>query len=154
MKLRITVGSEQKINGYINIDPVSQFDDLQVDLRNLDSVADDAECSEILAEEVIDFVHREEVYPLLDHWIGKLRHGGKIFVSFYDTRQIVKAYYRGKIDDDEFNQIVHGTFSAPWDIRLSHTTLEEISMFFQARGLTVTKKTLDGLKATIGATRP
>jgi hypothetical protein len=65
MKLRITVGSEQKINGYINIDPVSQFDDLQADLRNLDLVADDAECSEILAEEVIDFVHREEVYPLL-----------------------------------------------------------------------------------------
>ena len=49
---------------------------------------------------------------------------------------------------------MHGTFSAPWDIRLGHTTVEEVSKFLQTRGLVVTKKTLDGLKATIGATRP
>ena len=50
--------------------------------------------------------------------------------------------------------IVHGTFSAPWDIRLSHTTVEELSQFLQSRGLVIIKKTLDGLKATIGVERP
>jgi predicted SAM-dependent methyltransferase len=153
MKIRITVGSEEKLNGYTNIDPISHFDDLNADLRNLDEIASDAECSEILADEVIDFIRQEEVYPILDHWISKLRHKGNIFISFYDTRQIAKAFFRGKINLDEFNKIVHGTFSAPWDVRLSHTTVEEISKFLQSRGLVVNKKTLDGLKATIGATR-
>jgi predicted SAM-dependent methyltransferase len=154
MKIRITVGAEEKLNGYINVDPVSRFDDLESDVRNLDPIAEDAECSEILAEEVIDFIRREEVYPILDHWISKLRHGGKMYLSFYDTRQIAKAFFRGKINLDEFNTIVHGTFSAPWDVKLGHTTVEEVSRFLQARGLVVTKKTLDGLKATIGAARP
>tara|TARA_R100001082_G_scaffold96161_1_gene63643 strand:- start:4931 stop:5395 length:465 start_codon:yes stop_codon:yes gene_type:complete len=153
MKIRITVGSEEKLNGYTNIDPISHFDGLNADLRNLDAIASDAECSEILADEVIDFIRQEEVYPILDHWISKLRHKGSIFISFYDTRQIAKAFFRGKINLDEFNKIVHGTFSAPWDVRLSHTTVEEISKFLQSRGLIVNKKTLDGLKATIGATR-
>ena len=154
MKLRITVGAEDKLNGYTNVDPVSQFDGLDADLRNLDAIVSDAECSEILADEVIDFIRQEEVYPILDHWINKLRHNGNIFVSFYDTRQIAKAFFRGKISLDEFNKIVHGTFSAPWYIRLGHTSVEEVSKFLQTRGLVVTKKTLDGLKATIGATRP
>ena len=154
MKIRITVGADEKLNGYINVDPVSRFDNLESDVRNLDSIAEDAECSEILAEEVIDFVRREELYPILDHWISKLRHGGKMYLSFYDTRQIAKAFFRGKINLDEFNMIVHGTFSAPWDIRLSHTTIEELSQFLQSRGLVITKKTLDGLKATIGVERP
>jgi len=154
MKVRITVGAEEKLNGYINLDPISKFDSLDTDLRNLDGIVEDAECSEIIAEEVIDFVGRQEVYPILDHWISKLRHDGKIFLSFYDTRQIAKAFFRGKINLDEFNMIVHGTFSASWDIRLSHTTVEELSTFLESRGLVITKKTLDGLKATIGAIRP
>ena len=95
MKLRITVGAEDKLNGYTNVDPVSQFDGLNADLRNLDAIVSDAECSEILADEVIDFIRQEEVYPILDHWINKLRHNGNIFVSFYDTRQIAKAFFRG-----------------------------------------------------------
>ena len=81
MKIRITVGAEEKLNGYINVDPVSRFDDLESDVRNLDSIAEDAECSEVLAEEVIDFIRREEVYPILDHWISKLRHGGKMSIE-------------------------------------------------------------------------
>jgi len=153
MKIRITVGAEEKLNGYTNVDPIAQFDGLKSDLRNLDSVAEDAECSEILADGVIGFLQRDQVYPILDHWLSKLRHNGKIFISFYDIRQIAKAYYRGQINNDEFNQVVHGTFSEPWDVQLSHTTIEEVSAFFEARNLIVTKKTLDGLKATIGATR-
>ena len=105
MKIRITVGSEEKLNGYTNIDPISHFDGLNADLRNLDEIASDAECSEILADEVIDFIRQEEVYPILDHWIRKLRHKGNIFISFYDTRQIAKAFFRGKINLDEFKWI-------------------------------------------------
>ena len=81
MKLRITVGAEDKLNGYTNVDPVSQFDGLNADLRNLDAIVSDAESSEILADEVIDFIRQEEVYPILDHWINKLRHNGNIFIS-------------------------------------------------------------------------
>ena len=57
MKIRISVGQREKLNGYINIDPISKFDDIAVDIRNIDPIASDAECTEIICEYVIHSRH-------------------------------------------------------------------------------------------------
>ena len=154
MKVRISVGQREKLNGYINVDPISKFDDLAVDIRNIDSVASDAECTELICEDVIDFLHREETFEVLTGWSKKIRHKGEIVVTSVDAYQVCRSFLEKDIDIEQFNKIVHGTFQSPWDVRLSHTTLEELSEFFTSLGLIVTKKKISGIRIIIEATRP
>ena len=144
MKIRITVGEKEKLNGYINIDPITKFDDMPYDIRNLDDVVSDAECMEIISDDVIDFLEKKGSMEALAHWVKKIRHGGKIIVTSIDAYEVSKSFYRKNFDIDMFNKAIHGNFSAPWDVRLSHTTIEELSDFFQSQGLNVTKKRING----------
>ena len=48
MKVRITVGEQEKLNGYTNVAPITKFDGLSIDIRNLDDLVSDAECTEII----------------------------------------------------------------------------------------------------------
>ena len=154
MKIRITVGEQEKLNGYLNIDPITKFDGLAVDIRNLDEVVSDAECTEIISEDVIDFLEKEESMISLSHWIKKLRHGGKIIVTSVDAREVSRSFYRKEIDIEIFNKAMHGNFLEPWDVRLSHSTLEELSSFFESQDLKVTKKRINGIKLIVEAQRP
>tara|TARA_R110000851_G_scaffold301058_1_gene457343 strand:+ start:352 stop:816 length:465 start_codon:yes stop_codon:yes gene_type:complete len=154
MKIRVTVGETNKLNGYINVDPVSKFDDLSTDVRNLDDIAADAECTEIISEGVIDFLEKSDVAKALTNWTKKIRHGGKIVVTSIDAREVSKAFYRNQMTADEFNRLIHGGFSGAWDVYLSHTTAEELSSFFEAQGFKVTKKRINNFKLLVEACRP
>ena len=65
MKIRITVGEKEKLNGYINIDPITKFDDMPCDIRNLDDVVSDAECTESISDDVIDFLDKGSSWSLV-----------------------------------------------------------------------------------------
>tara|TARA_Y100000593_G_scaffold83590_1_gene157700 strand:- start:14031 stop:14495 length:465 start_codon:yes stop_codon:yes gene_type:complete len=154
MKIRITVGDDQKLSGYTNIDPITKFDDLSVDIRDLDEVVSDAECMEILSDDVIDYLEKEESMRVISHWAKKLRHGGKIIVTSIDAHEVARSFYRKEIDVQTFNKAIHGSFTQPWDVRLSQTTLEELSSFLESNGLQVTKKRINGIKLVVEAERP
>tara|TARA_Y100000401_G_scaffold109082_1_gene104953 strand:- start:1409 stop:1873 length:465 start_codon:yes stop_codon:yes gene_type:complete len=154
MKIRITVGEEEKLNGYVNVDPITKFDGLAVDIRNLDNVASDAECTEIIAEDVIDYLEKEESLQVLSHWIKKLRHKGKIVVTSVDAHEVAKAFFRKEMDIKTFNRAIHGNFLQPWDVKMSHATLEELDHVFSSSGLVVTKKRTNGIKLIVEAERP
>ena len=98
--------------------------------------------------------YREESFTVLKHWVKKIRHKGKIVVTSVDTHQVCKSFLDKEIDIDQFNKIVHGTFQAPWDVRLSHSSLEELAEFLTSLGLIVTKKRISGIRAILEATRP
>ena len=153
MKVSITVGSPFRKNGYLNIDPITKPDGLDVDIRNLDDVVDDAECSEFIAEDVLDYLESSEADKVLNHWIGKLRRGGKIVVGGTDVYEASKMFYQQKIDLEEFNKLVHGAFSQPWDVRLHNVTLEYMQSKLENAGLKVTKKRLDGYRIVIEGER-
>jgi len=154
MKIRITVGAKEKLNGYLNVDPISKFDDLSVDIRNLDDVVSDAECTEIISEGVIDFLSREDFVLSINNWVKKMRHGGKIIIISIDALETAKSLFRNKINIETFNNLIHGGFSAGWDVFLSHTTLEELSGLLESLGLTITKKRINGLNLIVEAKRP
>ena len=65
-----------------------------------------------------------------------------------------KSFYRKTIDIAVFNKAIHGNFLEPWDVRLSHTTIEELSEFFRSQGLNLTKKRTNGIKLIVEAERP
>tara|TARA_R110002110_G_scaffold37253_6_gene123268 strand:- start:6978 stop:7442 length:465 start_codon:yes stop_codon:yes gene_type:complete len=154
MKIRITVGEKQKLNGYTNIDPITKFDDIAIDIRNLDELVSDAECTEIISEGVIDFLNRGDFVIAINNWVKKMRHGGKIIVTSIDALEVAKAFSRKEIDIEVFNQAIHGNLSSGWDVLLSHTTLEELSSILEKLGLTVTKKRINGIKLIVEAERP
>ena len=154
MKIRITVGEKEKLNGYLNIDPIAKFDDLSVDVRNLDDIVSDSECTEIISDGVIDFLNRKDFALAIKHWVKKMRHGAKIIVTSIDALEVAKSFSRKKIDTEVFNKAIHGNFSEDWDIFLNHTTLEELSSILETLGLTVTKKRINGIKLTVEAERP
>jgi len=153
MKIRITVGENDKLNGYVNIDPITKIGGLSIDVRDISEVVSDSECVELISEDVIDYLEKEQSIQALSGWIKKIRRGGKIIVTSIDAYAVAKSFYRKEIDIATFNKIIHGSFSAPWDVRLSHTTIEELCDLFQSKGLKVTKKRINGIKLIVEAER-
>ena len=110
MKVRITVGEQEKLNGYTNVDPITKFDGLSIDIRNLDDLVSDAECTEIISEGVIDYLNKDDLVLSITNWVKKMRHGGKIVVTSIDALEVAKAFAKQKIDIDTFNKAIHGGF--------------------------------------------
>ena len=154
MKVRITVGEQEKLNGYTNVDPITKFDGISIDVRNLDGLVSDAECTEIVSEGVIDYLDRKDFVLAISNWVKKMRHGGKIVVTSIDALEVAKGFLKRKIDIEVFNKAIHGGFSSPWDVFLSHTTIEELSSILEGLGLIITKKRTNGIKLIVEAKRP
>ena len=70
-----------------------------------------------------------------------------------DVYEASKMFYQQKIDLEEFNKLVHGAFSQPWDVRLHNVTLEYMQSKLENAGLKVTKKRLDGYRIVIEGER-
>ena len=58
------------------------------------------------------------------------------------------------MDIKTFNRAIHGNFLQPWDVKMSHATLEELDHVFSSSGLVVTKKRTNGIKLIVEAERP
>ena len=159
MKINITIGSKETKNGYVNIDPITgstepeKNQSIKADIRNLDSIVDDSECTELIAEDALDFLESKEALTTLSHWIKKLRHGGKIVVGGIDAYETCRLFFQQKIDLQSFNALIHGDFSSPWDVRLSHLTMEELSNYFIKHDLQILKKGVEGFRMFVKGER-
>jgi hypothetical protein len=60
MKVRISVGESEKLSGYFNIDPITKFDDVGVDIRDISEYVDDASCESFVIDHVLGFLEKEE----------------------------------------------------------------------------------------------
>ena len=157
MKVRISVGSGFTKPGYLNIDPVTgKNDELSVkgDVRNLDEFVADAECTELIAENVLNYLEATEADQVLQHWVKKLRHGGTIVIGGIDAHQVSKMFYYQEIDIKEFNALTHGQFSEPWDVFMSHTTIKDLQQKLESYGIKILKKRNDGFNLIIEGQRP
>ena len=160
MRVSITVGETEFRNGYLNIDPISGSDSgdaggaIKADIRNLDEIIMDSECVEIIAEDVLDYLVRNDAIVTLQHWVTKLRKGGKIIVGGTDSFEVSKQFCQKIIGVDEFNTIMHGGFSQPWDTKLSHTSLEDLQQQLESYGIKIIKKRVNGFRLVIEGERP
>lgn len=135
--MRINLGDEQK-TGYENLS----------DVRNLELC--DAEATEILALDVIDHISVAEVNVTLDHWVSKLRMGGKLIVGGVDAFSVAKAFSVYQISIDEYNELVHGGDKP----RLVSLTMGGLTSYFeQKHGLKIIKKRYDGFSYLIEVER-
>ena len=169
MRVSITVGATQFKNGYLNIDPISEeggelvgsryhqdnFDgSIKADVRNLDDVAMDSECVEIIAEDVLDYLVIDEARAAIAHWIKKLRHGGRIVIYGTDSYEVCKQLMQRTIDIDQFNHLIHGEFTQPWDVKMSHMSIGDLQNELESHGIKILKKRVNGFSMVIEGERP
>lgn len=165
MKINMTVGQRSLLNGYLNIDPTYKTDGIlskesiglnikKADVRNLDGLAEDAECTEIIVNSVYDFLNLEDAIKSIKHISTKLRHKGKIVLIGSDARELCRKFIEGSIDIINFNEELHGSFQETWDVKMSHFTMETMSELLESLGLKVTKKRLENYNYLVEAIRP
>jgi len=172
MKLNITIGGNDILSGYLNIDPtheapqvkiltkssitdnIANDNVLKADIRNLDGHVEDAECTEIIINNICDFLEMQDALSAMKHWSKKLRHKGSITLIGSDAYEISKAFLNGELNILEFNQQMHGEFSAPWDVKMSHFTMEAACEALAALGLEISTKRLHKYNYTVKAVRP
>lgn len=103
MKLYISVG-QAPLAGFMNIDVTKH----QINLGNLDNFCDDAECTEIILDGVIQFVPYEKIKDVMLHLLKKLRHGGTFKLTFTDINCIIREYTKGGLNYESLNAMLFG----------------------------------------------
>ena len=154
MKVRISVGESEKLSGHLNIDPITKFDDVAVDIRDISEYVDDASCESFVIDHVLGFLEKEEAKRVFVQYMKKIRHEGTITVSEIDAYEIARSFYKNDVDIDFFNKAIHGNFEKPWDVKLSSFTIDELIDILREDNFQITKKRLNGARFTVEAIRP
>jgi hypothetical protein len=124
--------------------------------RNLDKWVDNGEAAEILAYDVIDFLEPTQVFDTINHWVGKLAHGGKIVIGGTDIYNVCLDFSRFKINIVQANKALHGSFEKPFLFRRVNYTLDGLVNQLRDCGLKILKKRFDTetYMMTVEAIRP
>lgn len=146
MKLNLSVG-KPPINGYTNIDLATQ----SIDFNNMNSVCEAAECTELLIDESLQYLPLQQVQPILNKLITRLRKNGKMIVIGFDLNEVIKMYLNGIMSVADFNYAVFGNNNPKKCSCVSHTDIQNL---LTIGGLKIISVNLNTGKFTIVAQRP
>ena len=153
MKVHINVG-KPAINGYINLDPMGGEDKCVGQITNINGIAEDAECTEILADDILDFIPSNEILNTLRHYVGKLRHGGKLIIGGTDLHSVCQAIVTKQLNCVEANHLLHGEQNNTWAFKYGQINLDDLVKLLSDLGLKIMKKRLNSYKMCVEAIRP
>jgi hypothetical protein len=163
MKLNLTFNHENTLSGFVNINPflpngadVLQGDTPKIrhDFTNLDQICDNSECETIIADYVLSFYGSRDVDNILNHWISKLRHNGKLIICDYDIYQICKGVGNYTIDLAHANALLYGTQANQWNFRRSLISSADLAKALQRCGLKIYKNRINNFNFVVEANRP
>lgn len=157
MKIQLYFVEGTSLSGYLNISPLIEQDtdtEMNVDCRNLDAVACDAEVSELIVHNVLGYIPPDQVSVVLDNWVRKLRKGGKIIIVDLDAYQVSKAFVQFNIDIDKFNGLLYGNQNLLGFSRATCLTLTGLSNHLSnVYKLKIIKKRIEDLGFVLEAVR-
>lgn len=158
MKLNLLRNSPDTMSGYINIDAFGGDDPnkKQGDVTNLDTIVCDAEAEEIIARDVIDFLPPIVVNRVIDHWIKKLSHGGKLVIGGIDMYDVCKAVASYALPPTDASIMLHGEQEPTkgWNIRKSTANMSDVVQLLKAKGLNIISKRCANYRFSVVAERP
>ena len=157
MKINLMYGSGQKLQGFLNINPIPNEDEdvITSDVTNLDFFVDDAEAEVIIARDVINFLPRRYMTAATNHWVKKLRHGGRIVMGGLDIYSLSRDVISKKISLHDLNIILYGSESPSWDVRTNIFNMESLVSYLKTDcGLTIMKSRIDKYEIVVEAIRP
>ena len=157
-KLNLLYGGGDHMSGYLNIDPLADPENDKIivaDWKNLDELVDDAEATEILAlNSLIEFVPRPEINNVVDHWISKLRHGGKLVCAFIDTYEVCREFVNFNIGMGEVNEVFHGSQDRKELVKHCSFTTHGFAEYLSVKhDMKIIKRRLNGFDAIVEAER-
>ena len=103
MKLNISIGNTE-LSGYTNIDVATA----KIDMGNLAETCGEAECTDIIVDDVMRFMPHQKIPLVIEHIVSRLRHKGTLTFIFPDLNGVVRSYQNAEIDEEKFNQILFG----------------------------------------------
>lgn len=144
MKIKLSI-NDVPFSGYVNIDPFpkpspADCDQVIGDPRVSIGVAEDNECIEILAPNIVNYIHHTELMNFITEWAKKLRHGGKFILGGVDGFDVAKRYARQEITTQEYNAMLYGPQKTAWGYFLGNMPLHEITNIFEGIGLRIEKR--------------
>ena len=140
MKLKVVWKKSEDPEDYLEVIP---YED------NLDEVCENGEATEILTENIIDYLKADEVGDFINKCISKLRHGGFLTLDGTDFSEIVRLYYNAAIDLAKTNLLLFGEGN-----KKSISSGYELSEALTDVGLTVDKCRYENGRYLIKAVRP
>lgn len=105
----------------------------------------DNECTEILANDILDCFSVEKIAECLQLLASKLRLGGSLVVGGKDVRLFSKAVINGQIKEQEASQLINAVNSM--------TSVGTVVQFVNSLGLNVVSTQIAGMHFEIKATR-
>ena len=147
MKISIT-RSPSFITDYINICPL-----LGHHLQNFDNLVGNNQCTEILANNIINHIAHHNIEATLKYWVSKLRKNGQIIIDGTDARLVNFHFMNGDISVAQLNMLLFGRFSTPWDIQSGLYTNAFIKDLLVKNGLKILKVELIDYSFLIKAQR-
>jgi hypothetical protein len=156
MKINLLYNSNNLLSGYLNIDPLSSEDDIQSgkkvqgNIFDLNWAVEDAECTSIVAEDIINYVPAENIAQVLDNWVRKLRHNGTIIITGVDLYEVCRGINGRYIDLENANQLFYGETGE----KKSILSGSDLTRALEECGLKIIKNRYNSYKYTIEAERP
>lgn len=158
MKINLLYNNPYDVrSGYINIDPFAQMGDpagrISGDLNNLEDLVCANEATEIVAHDLLDKFPAEYVDQILDHWLSRLAHKGKLTVSVIDVYEVGKSILTNLLNMDQIQILLHGQPVKGHTV-LTAFTLEQLDNVLSNKGYKVLKKFVENHRAIITVERP
>jgi 2-succinyl-5-enolpyruvyl-6-hydroxy-3-cyclohexene-1-carboxylate synthase len=156
-KINLLIDSPAVKDGYINIDPFTQEGDqtkISGAVSKLDHTVDNGEASEIIAEDVIDYLGPDYVDKAINNWLSKLQHGGIIVIGGTDIRVVCKSYFLRQLNTVEVNNLIYGEQKNVQKYKKSCLTIHEVCELLKSLGLKIILKRHDSFRYLIKAKRP
>lgn len=142
--MKITLGIDINYSGYENLGII----------KSLDPYAMNAQCTEILALGIINYIEVEKIDAFLMHLISKLRHGGKLTVTGRDIYSIANMIMTQPAGTDmvTLNKIIYGEH----DKRplASQVHVNYVTDILQKYGLKIMRKSYEAGEYVVDAVRP
>lgn len=153
MKINLLINNPKGCRqGYLNIDPLAPMgaEAVKGDPTKLDDFVCENEATEILALEILDKFSPDKVDNILDHWLSRLAHKGRLTISVVDLYEIARGVVCESINVEIANNLLYGTNVK----NNSAFTLDQLSMVLENKGYKVIKKFIENNRAYVTVERP
>lgn len=142
MKINMSFDNKDLIlNNYQNIDPLSlpndKFGRIHCHPDNLESMFNDGQVEEIIANMVLNYISHKILYSVLKTWCNKLSHNGTLEIFYIDLIEVARLITTGQIEEQNAIQLIYGSQKEGWDFFKSSISIYELKMFFENQGLII-----------------
>lgn len=161
MKVNLLLANAGDIrSGYLNIDGAATPEECEKDGRiagavdNIEHTVDANELEELVAMDILDYFPMHYADKVLDHWLSRLKHGGRLTLSVADLRQVSRELLNNTADIADVNELLFGKQEKDWQFKKCVFTTSILANILQAKGYIIEKKIAINKRAIVTVRRP